>query len=68
MARLNAAERTTLTGAIIEHLQEAAREYAGGNHNGVVYLDSLIDVNPAVGPAEDVTLRDALRMLRKGVY
>jgi hypothetical protein len=68
MTRLNSAERTTLTGAILEHLQEAAREYATGDHNGVLYLDSLIDVNPAVGPAEDVTMRDALRMLRKGSY
>lgn len=68
MARITQPERERLTGAIIEHLQEAAREYASGNHNGVVYIDSLIDCNPAVGVDEELTLRGALRMLREGSY
>lgn len=51
--------------AVIAHLQDTARCGATATD---IYLDDVIDVNPAVGDAEELTLRDVLRMLRQGRY
>jgi hypothetical protein len=63
--KLKADERTTLERAVIAHLQDTARCGATATD---IYLDDVIDVNPAVGDAEELTLRDVLRMLRQGRY
>ena len=62
---ITAEDRRTLERSIIEHLQDHAKE---GFNAHEVYLDSLVDVAPAVGDAEEVTLRDALRWLRRGCW
>ena len=59
MANLTRHERRVLEEVILADLQVAEEE---GAHE--VYLDALLDVPEAVGDTEELTLREALQLLR----